>query len=53
MVRQSLYSQKEESFTEKHELLIIFLLCVFVIISVFLVAYAINDPNIYTSVGSV
>lgn len=53
MVRQSLCPRKQESFTEKHINLILFLLCVLVVFSVFVVAYAINDPNIYTSIGGV
>nr|WP_302577872.1 hypothetical protein [Methanobrevibacter arboriphilus] len=47
MVKQPL------SLSDKHVNIIIFSLCVFVIISVFLLAYAINDPNIYTSIGGV
>ncbi|MBF4468846.1 MAG: hypothetical protein ISP01_05510 [Methanobrevibacter arboriphilus] len=53
MVKQSLHPRKQESFTEKHIDIILFLLCVLVVFSVFVVALDINDPNIYTSIGGV
>lgn len=51
MNHPSLYPKREKSFTEKHTELILFLLCVFVVISVFLVAYAIAEQSIFTALG--
>ncbi len=51
MNHPSLYPKKKKSFTQKHTFIILFFLCVFVIVSVFLLAYAINDPSIYTALG--
>lgn len=48
-----LYPKKEESFTQKHINFILFSLCVFVIIAVFLVVYAISEQSIFTSLGGV
>jgi len=50
---QSLNKKDNRSFTQKHELFILFLLGVFVIISVFILAIAINDMSIYTAIRSV
>ncbi len=53
MTPQSLNKKDNRSFTQKHELLILFLLGVFVVISVFLLAYAISDVSIFTSLGGI
>ena len=53
MSHQSLYPKKEKSFTEKHELLIIFSLGALLVCMVFVVAFAISNPNIYTSLGGI
>lgn len=53
MNHPSLYPKKEESFTDKHINLILFLLCVLVVFSVFVVALAINDISIYTGLEGV
>lgn len=50
---QSLHKKDTRSFTEKHISLILFLLCVFVIVSVFLVAYAISEQSVFTALGGV
>ncbi|MEA4957577.1 hypothetical protein SDC9_30488 [bioreactor metagenome] len=50
---QSLNKKDNRSFTQKHTFIILFFLCVFVIVSVFLLAYAINDHSIFTSLGGV
>lgn len=53
MSHQSLYPKKEKSFIEKHELLIIFSLGALLVCMVFVVAYAIADHSIFTSLGGV
>ena len=53
MSPQSLNKKDNRSFTQKHELLILFSLCVFVIVAVFLLAYAIAEQSIFTALGGI
>ncbi|WP_297898240.1 hypothetical protein [Methanobrevibacter sp.] len=53
MNHPSLYPKKKKSFTQKHTFIILFSLCVLVVFIFFMVAIAINDPSIYTSLGGI